>query len=221
LIVPTAPAVAQFAGSASIDSDYRIRGYSVSSGKPAVSLDLSYDLPSGIYANASAIGGLRHGGDPVLFGTIGDLGYARRIGTKLSIDAGVSRTEYFRRGDRQNEAGYTEIYAGIGERGLSARVYYSFDYFNYSASTLYGELNGGFSPAKNWRLSAHGGVLGYLTAPSYVTRAAQYDWSLAASRQIGAISLHATLSGGGPGRDYYDGQSRDRTALTGGLSWVF
>jgi uncharacterized protein (TIGR02001 family) len=217
----SAPASAQAAGSVELDSQYRVRGYSISAGKPAASLDLSYDWLSGFYLDASAIGSVTHGADPVPLGVVGGGGYARRLGKLVSVDVGVVRSEYFRREDLPHESGYTELYTGIAAHGLSARLYYSFDYYRSGVSTLYGEAGAGFSPAKNWRLSVHGGALGYLRTAAYYTRPTQYDWSANVSRQLGAINLHASLVGGGPGRDYYDDRSRSKTSFVLGARYTF
>jgi hypothetical protein len=50
------PAAAQVAIEAVIQTDYRVRGYSVSDSKPAAAVSLNYDHPSGIYLGAAAAG---------------------------------------------------------------------------------------------------------------------------------------------------------------------
>src|SRR5579863_229225 len=61
-----ASAAAQVSGSVSVMSEYIVRGYSVSAGKPAASLNLSYDDPSGLYLNGSLIGALDTQNKPAL-----------------------------------------------------------------------------------------------------------------------------------------------------------
>ena len=56
---------------------------------------------------------------------------------------------------------------------------------------------------------------------AFAPRSPQYDWRFTASRQFGAFDLHAALSGGGPGDDYYDQRSHARTALVVGAGWSF
>ncbi len=88
--------------------------------------------------------------------------------------------------------------------------------------TLYGEVEGTIQPTRSMRLNAHIGALTYLGQPAdYMRRASEYDWRLSATRQIGDVEVHAALSGGGPGADYYAGAYRDRTALVLGASWTF
>ena len=66
------------AGKLSLQSDYQVRGYSVSRGRPVGILDLSYDNPSGLYLNGQVFGALPDDYNSGLLGTIGDIGYARR-----------------------------------------------------------------------------------------------------------------------------------------------
>ena len=94
LALATTPAHAQLSGSASIDSQYRYRGYALGYERPVATLDLSFDHPSGFYANGSITGvdtsqnGLR------LLATPGHVGYAQRLTGDLSIDGGVTHFEY-------------------------------------------------------------------------------------------------------------------------------
>jgi len=227
------PAAAQLAGSIGVQNTYRLRGYSISGGHPVATLDLYYDHPSGIYLNASGLGELGHDANPEFLGYIVNIGYARRVGRQLSLDGGVVRTQFSHyAAGRSAGAHYTEIYAGLAGRGLSAHLHYSPDYYRRGASTLYGEIDGALKPAENWQLSAHVGLLGYLDYPGaptirYRPRSVQYDWRIGAARQFGAVSLHADVSGGGPGAaspyraSAYRYARHQGTALTVGANWVF
>lgn len=213
---------AQVAGSIDIESDYRLRGYSLSAGQPTATAQISYDDDSGLYLNLSATGELAR--DDVRFlGVQGNIGYVRRLNSTLSIDGGVTRTQY-----RPSYAGgrsqhYTEIYLGITADPITARIYFSPDYYRPDIQTVYGEIEGVIRPGKNWRLTAHVGGLTYLAAPTgyFFSAKAHYDWRLGLSRQFGNFDVHAALSGGGPGQQYYYGRLRNRTALTAGASWSF
>lgn len=215
-------ASAQLAGSISVQNDYRVRGYTISGDKPAAILGLSYDHSTGLYANGSVIGALDHDNDPVVLGAIGNIGYARRIGTRISIDAGYARTQYTHYvAAAHGNAHYDEIYAGISAGGLSAHVYVSPDYYRHDVSTIYGELDGAVKPVGEWRLTGHIGVLGYLAEPRYLSLGTQYDWRVGVARPIGHFDLHLSLTGGGPGSDYYRDHRHSKTALVGGISWFF
>ena len=210
------------AGSVAVQSDYVVRGYSISAGKPAAILNLSYDDPSGVYLNGSAIGDLDGGGDPVFQGVIGDLGYARRLTTSLSVDVGVQRTQYYQLYGMKADTGYTEGYAGVMAHGLAARIYYSPDYFRTGVHAVYGEVEGSREIWAKVRLAAHVGYLDYVGGPAGApARTDQYDWRISAARVFSPVDLHVALTGGGPGPDYYLHQPHDKTRVTVGLSCAF
>jgi uncharacterized protein (TIGR02001 family) len=214
---------AQIAGSVSVESDYRVRGYSLSARQPAATASLSYDDPSGFYASADAIGSIEeHASTPVLLGAIGNIGYAKRLSPGLSIDGGIVDSEYPNRLGGYDAARYTELYLGLLTHNLSARVYYSPNYYVPNNHTLYGELDGSVRLPAGFHLNGHFGLLGYLHTPAdRPDRATQYDWRIGLSRRFGPFELHTALSGGGPGKDYYDHATQSRTALTGGATWMF
>jgi len=225
-IAVAAPARAQVAASVAVETDYRLRGYSISAGRPVVTGAITYDDRSGFYANLSATEVFSRDG-PRFLGVEGGVGYALRIAPAVSLDAGVHRTQYRAAYPGGRTTRYTEGYIGLTAHRVTARVFYSPDYLAEGVSTLYGELDGGIEPAPNWRLNAHVGALVYLDAgdeyyvgyrPSDATR---YDWRVGVSHRLGRVELHAAVSGGGPGSDYYAGRLHDRTALTAGASWSF
>ncbi len=216
------PARAQVSASVDVESDYRLRGYSLSSGRPTATAQIGYDDDSGVYLNLSATGMLGRD-DPLFLGVQGNIGYAKRLTKRLSLDGGVVRSQYRAPDPTTRSHNYTELYLGMTADPISARVYYSPDYFRSGVSTLYGEIEGTVRPAKNWRLNAHLGSLVYLTTPAnyFPGRQARYDWQAGVARQFGNLDLHAAISGGGPGREYYSGKLRSKTALTAGASWSF
>jgi uncharacterized protein (TIGR02001 family) len=219
-IVPVAHA--QVAGSIDIESDYRLRGYSLSAGQPTATAQISYDDDSGLYLNLSATGVLAR--DQARFlGVQGNIGYVHRLSPKVSIDGGVTRTQYRASYVGGGSQHYTEIYLGITADPITARVYFSPDYYRPDTQTIYAEVEGVISPKRNWRLSAHVGGLAYLAAPLvyFSSNKMRYDWRLGLSRQFGNFDLHAAVSGGGPGQQYYYSHLRNRTALTAGASWSF
>ena len=216
------PAAAQVAGKLSLQSDYQVRGYSVSRGRPVGILDLSYDSPSGVYLNGQLFGALPDDYNSGLLGMIGDVGYARRLNSTLSIDGGVTRSEYASIGAGGYHTGYTEIYAGLASQRLSAHLYYSPDYFGPGVKTVYGDVEGNIGIFAEIRLNAHVGALGYLDRPAPLPPGkTQYDWRVGASRQFGAIDVHAALSGGGPSPQFYDGQPRSKTEFIVGAGYTF
>jgi uncharacterized protein (TIGR02001 family) len=215
-----APAAAQWGGSFSLESDYRLRGYSLTSGDPAATAQLTYDHPSGVYLNLAGVA--RFGGhDPQLMGLIGNIGYARRLNARVTLDGGVIRSQIRAAGRYQRAYRYTEYYAGASVGRVVGRLYYSPDYRGDGASTLYGELESGFEPAPEWRVSGHAGLLTYLETTPYTSSAAHFDWRIGVSRQLGRIELHGAVSDGGPGTHYYSYREHPRPVVTAGASVSF
>lgn len=216
------PACAQVSGSVDIESDYRLRGYSLSAGQPVATAQIGYDDASGVYLNLSATGEIGRD-DPLFLGVQGNIGYARRLNATLSIDGGIARSQY-RSPDRESRPhNYTEVYLGLASGPFSARVYYSPDYEHAYVSSLYAEVEATFRPATNWRVNGHLGTQVYLATPAqyHAGHAARYDWRLSVARELGSFDLHAALSGGGPGKEYYSGGLHSKITLTAGASWSF
>jgi len=221
LVGPVA-AQAQVSGSVALQSNYIFRGYSISAGKPAAILNLSYDTPAGFYANGSAIADIDGADNPAFLGAIANLGYAHRVNDMVSLDAGVIHSQYYEIYGRKADLGYTEEYLGVVTRHLSARLSYSSDYFTAETHTVYGEVEGGHEVWAGINVSAHAGYLDYVASPAgYQKRTNQYDWRLAASRLIKPVLLFVQVSGGGPAPDYYLGQQRSKTVVMGGVSCAF
>lgn len=216
-----APAAAELGAQVSAFSDTRFRGYSLSEGHPVGIVDFSYDDPSGAYAaiSGSALASSRDGIKPL--GLQLNAGYAKRL-SDVTIDGGVIHSAYSRYSSRGYANSYTELYAGLAYKFLSSRVAFSPHYFEHGARTLYGELDANVSPARKLHLTGHAGLLvplDYGDDSESIT--AQYDWRIGISRDIGRASLHLIGTGGGPGRDYYNGRAHERNAVIAGVSWAF
>ena len=133
-------------------------------------------------------------GEPKLVMLQGNLGYARRLSTDVSIDGGIAQTEYgsyvFGR-----DTHYTEFYLGFATRNVTTRVRYSPNYYRSNWETLYVEMDGGAEVAPDWVVSAHAGQLTYLGhVPPFLVRTS-YDWRLGGTRQLGPYGFHLELSG--------------------------
>lgn len=202
-------ATAQVTGNIAIDSDYRLRGNSLTNDHPALSAQLSYDHPSGAYAGLSGLAEI--GGDTRFLGVVGNIGYAKRVDRHLTLDAGLLRSQIGAAVPGSAGFHYSEVYAGAYVGPLSARISYSPDYRTGSQSTVYGELEAGFEPVAKWRLSGHVGLLTYLNSSAlYRSGEARQDLSISLARQLDRFELRAVLSEGGSSTDY--GYRPDRTA---------
>jgi uncharacterized protein (TIGR02001 family) len=205
----------------SIFSDARFRGYSLSAGRPVATADLSYDDPSGLYAAIS--GSTVLGADDSIkpLGLQLNGGYAKRLPSDIAIDFGVIHSEYSHYSSAESANSYTEVYAGVTHKFLTARAAFSPHYFEAGARTFYGEVDANVSAGDKFHFSGHLGLLVPISSGDAIEAfRTQHDWRLGARREFGRASLHVIATGGGPGRDYYRDRYRSRTAVTFGLSYA-
>ena len=211
-----APAAAQVAVEVALQSDYRLRGFSVSGERPVAAHSIAYDDPSGVYLGGTAFGVVRNG-EPGILSVNANIGYATRISPGLSLDGGVSRFEYFSAYGAAQDFHYTEVYVGLATRALAARVRYSPDYYRPDTETLYAEVDGGVEVAPNWLINGHVGTIYYLDPRPGGLPRRRYDWRLGATRQIGRFGVHVDVSGRIAKRDRGD----DKTAVVLSLTRAF
>lgn len=214
------PADAEIGATVSIFSDARFRGYSLSGNQPVGTFDFAYDDRSGLYAGGAITGVVRSGGDlePLGFGL--NAGFAKRLRSGTSFDVGVttsSYTYYSQGGPRKT---YAEVYAGIARGGLSSRIFLSPHYSEAGIWTAYGEVNGNISPAPDWNIEGHAGMLVPLRAPSEAERyRSAFDWRAGVSRRVGRVSLHAAWVQGARGGNYYGSRWQKTHAFVLGASF--
>lgn len=218
LLLPSL-AYAQVGASITLSSDERFRGRSISRGDPALTVNVSYDHPSGIYASAAATAAIVEA-DPKIINVQANIGYVHRTAAGPSLEAGVVRSNYSEYYSGGRATHYTDFYAGVLTRRLAFHLHYSPDYFQPGMQTLYAEIDGVAEPAPDWHLTGHVGALVRLAGPA-PPRAhdVDYDWRIGAARSMGPFELQFGLSGGGPGSEYYEGRRHDRTVATVSLVW--
>lgn len=207
------PAWGEIGATASVFSDDRFRGYSLSDGRPVGILDFAYDDPSGFYADASGTGVLKRSGNPAPLSLQLSGGYAKRLQSGTSLDFGITHSTYAHYSSGSQASSYTEIYAGISRGGLSSRIFLSPHYFQPGRWTAYGEVDGNISPARHWSITGHVGMLLPLRTSYGESTGPDFDWSIGAAREFGRLSLHAAWSDGAPGHDFYDNRRHSRSAL--------
>ena len=151
-------ASAQASFSASLTSDYRYRGMSLSAEQAAPGVAVNLDTSSGLYTGASLVRA-RFLSTPVDLQLMAYAGYARRIGANASWDAGITETRYS--GARRYN--YREAYAGVSNDRFSARVYVSPHYFGIGTRSVYAEVNGSHPLTDNLDLVGH---VGHLLRPT-------------------------------------------------------
>lgn len=206
---------AQVSTSAALVSDYRYRGVSLSDGEPAAQLSLAYDAPvEGWYAGgmASNVRLARENGVQVL----GYAGISRRFSPEFSWDLGAEYTQYSGYHGYQ----YPEIYAGLGYRQISARLYYTNDYFNSGVPVLYAELNGSHTLTDHWYAFGHMGVLRRNGYPSDNVRT-DYRVGMGVSLSHGDVQLAWTTVRGAEYVHYpvASGAGRDAWVVSVSYAW--
>ncbi len=204
-----------------MQNDYRLRGYSISNDHAVGIVDVAYDHGSGFYANGSMVAGQRGAGDDLtVVGLIGNVGYARRLNERLTLDTGVVHTSRLAHYSAGTTGRYTEGYVGLNAGNLSARISYSPDYLRDGVKTLYGEVNGGFDLTEKLRLDAHVGYLNCVDYPEPRRCWNRIDYRLGVSRQFERFELHVSVSGAEAtsGRKLRAGEN---PTLVFGASWTF
>jgi uncharacterized protein (TIGR02001 family) len=174
-----------------LQSDYRYRGISLSNGRAAATLDLSFDHKSGVYAGGSAI--VTNSADGLKsLGFIEYVGYVTPRYRGMSLDLGVDNQDLaYYYGDRRIPVRYAEAYVGVVGDGLSAHLHYSPNYLRPGYGALYAEVDGSLKPAENWRLFGHLGT----TVPVGDTEGRRQRWDARAgvARQLGPFELQASV----------------------------
>ena len=189
-LLPPPFALAQVSGSASLLSDYRFRGVSLSDEKPAVQLGLAYDDPSGIYGGVFASSTAFRFTSGRGLQLVSYLGYAHRLPSGAAWEAGAEYASF----TTPNGWDYPEAYVGAAWRDVSARSYYAPRYFGVDSDTLYAELNATRPLVAGMQLLAHAGLLRYTTRefyPGYVeyVRRSRWDARLGVGTELQAFSV--------------------------------
>jgi uncharacterized protein (TIGR02001 family) len=152
---------AQASASVALASDYSVRGVSLSDGRPAPQLSVAYDAAHGWYAGAFAAPRLAIGEHADVTQLVAYGGFARRLPSGLSWEAGASSTSFL----HASEYNYREVYAGLASDRLSGRLYLAPAYYGYGGRVAYAELNGFYPLRERVKLIAHAGALHGLRGP--------------------------------------------------------
>ena len=144
-------ALAQTSADLSLVSEYAMRGVSLGR-NPAVQVRVDHDFDGGWYAGTFASPIDLYGRGQGLLIVYG--GRALPLTSRLSWDAGVTRTIYL----RNHEVDYHEFYAGLTYDRVNARVSYAPAYYG-GTRTVYLDLNGGIPLGERVALALHAGLL--------------------------------------------------------------
>ena len=216
----SAEAFAQVSGSASLLSDYRYRGVSLSDNRPAAQLALAYDDASGWYGGAFAstvqLGHPTHRELQV----VAFAGYASRMPSGLSWEAGADYSVV----TGGQSYSYAEVYVGIASENVSTRLYYAPRYFGQKSGVLYGEINASQQLLDRVRLLAHGGVLRNNSDEAYGRPADRHVFDASVGVVIDFDQFSAQLSWVGissVNTPYPTTVLRNRNGAVLKLSWSF
>lgn len=155
---------AQISGTASLVSNYRFRGVSLSGNEPAAQLGLAYDDAQGWYTGVFASTVKFATPSRVELQAVPFVGYAWRSAAEVTWEVGADYS--FFSGSAQGYA-YPEFYVGVASGNLSGRLYYSPRYFGLKSRLIYAELNATPLLFDRARLLAHLGLLTSINGDLY------------------------------------------------------
>jgi len=191
LLVATA-AHAQVSASATLVSDDRYRGISLSNGEPALQLGAGFDADSGAYIGAFASTAQLYGADMVRW--VGYGGWAGRFADGLNWDVGAQYTGF----SDASDDNYPELYAGLSGGRIGGRISYAWNYFGSDDDALYTSVDGQQPLSRRVRLLGHVGWLHAVhdhdTAPSYDARLGVGVHVAGFDLQLARTFLHAERS---------------------------
>ena len=207
---------AQVSGNATLTSDYRFRGVSLSDNAPAVQLSVAYDGAGGWYAGALASSVRRPFGVDANAQLVAYAGYARRVRGALSWEGGAEYVVL----TGAPEYDYPEFYVGLVSERLSARLYYAPRYFSEDASAVYAEINGTQPLSRRLRLLGHAGWLRPGQEPGAEAESPRFDVlvGLGFALEPFDIRIAWVTVGGDASSDQYGPDETDRNGWTLALS---
>ena len=221
LALMAAPASAEVGATVTLTSQERFRGYSVSDGYPAATFSLSYDDAAGPYVEGSIMiaGNLSDGLERSRFE--GNAGYALRLNSGPTLDVGVVHAEYTGYRIYGKPAVFTEVYAGIITKHLSAHAHYSPNYFQRGVTTFYTDVDGSAPLTPRVRLSAHYGMLFQIDGVHEQAGTRTRDWRIAASTDVKRLTFELALASGSDKRSFYGVVKNGGAALLFSVAAVF
>lgn len=207
----------QVSGSVALASEVSARGVSLSDGRTAPQLSVSYDAATGWYAGASAAPRLTVAGRTGVTRLVAYAGYARRLPSGLSWDAGASSTSF----THLSGYNYREIFLGLASDRLSGRLYFSPEYYGYRGRAAYLELTGFHPVGERIKLIVQAGVLHGLKGLAADTRD-RVDTRLAISYDAGQVNVQlAWLRTASIGSGVFRTGERAPRALAASVSYSF
>ena len=221
LVLFAAPACAEIGATLTFASQDRFRGYSVSDGYPATTLSLSYDDAAGPYVEGSVMvaGNPSDGVERSRFEA--NAGYALRLKDGPTLDAGIVHAEYTGYRIYGAQAVFTEVYAGLITKHVSAHAHYSPNYFQRGVTTFYTDLDGSIPLTPHIRLAAHYGMLFQLSGNREQAGTTSQDWRVGVAADVKPLSFELALASGSDKRSFYGVVRKGGTALLFSVTAAF
>jgi uncharacterized protein (TIGR02001 family) len=165
-------------------SDYDFRGITQTAKDPALQISLDWSGESGAYLGAWA--------SNVDFGSGTDSdveidvlgGFRGSFNDDLTYDVGAVYYGYAPSGDH---VAYSEVYAGLGYKAVSAKLWYAWDFGNSGESEVYLETNAALPLPGDFGLALHAG---YTDSKYFSADGDNYfDYSVGVTKSIGNFGL--------------------------------
>jgi uncharacterized protein (TIGR02001 family) len=135
-------------------------------------------------------------------------GYALRIAGGPTIDAGIVHADYSGYRIYGQTAVFTEIYAGLIARRVSAHMHYAPNYFQHGVATLYADIDSAIPLTARIRLSGHYGVLYETHGSREAAGRTAYDWRIGAATDLRNLTFELAVASGAKKRSFY-GDAKD------------
>ena len=221
LILSATAARAEIGASLTLANEDRFRGYSVSNGYPAATFSLSYDDASGPYVEASVMAAGKPSEGVERYRFEENAGYALRIANGPTIDAGIVHADYSGYRIYGQTAVFTEVYAGLIVKRLSAHIHYSPNYFQRGVATLYSDVDGAVPLTPRLHLSAHYGFLVQTKGPHEAAGRTARDWRVGAATDVRNLTFELAVASGAKKRSFYGGARVWGSALLASVTAAF
>lgn len=161
----------------------------------------SYDDVNGPYAGVSiTVVATRDDGLRPLR-SVQYLGYAHRLASGPTLDAGVTNRVYTRYFTGEYARRFVEGYVGVIGRRVSAHLYLSPDYDGTGGNSAYAEADALLVERSRWSLSGHLGVLAPPREPDRRSAPKELDWRLGVTRSFDRLGVSLQWVGSGPDHD--------------------
>ncbi len=196
MIAAPARARVQVAANVMLESNALFRGETISLDDPAVSVELSADHSSGLFAGAS-VSVAAGGRDPRMVANTQYAGFATRSG-QTTLEIGAIHRNYGSTyiADDAYRGNYFEGFVGVARKNFKLRLYVSPDYLVDGRTTYYGEVSAHLLKKGEWSLNGRGGLS---VIPQDIGTPGgmrfYYDWRLAASRPVGKFTASLGIAG--------------------------